>query len=653
MKNNILKTTLLIALLIGSVDLFGQKKDPVLLTVDGQDITLSEFEAVYKKNNRDEVIDQEDLKEYLELYINFRLKVREAETLGLDTVKKFVEELKGYQKQLAKPYLTDKEVTEKLVREAYDRSLKDVRASHILLKIGPDALPKDTLEVYNRIMKIRDEAMKGDFAQAAKKYSEDPSAKDNGGDLNWFSALRMVYPFETAAYSTAVGEVSMPTRTRFGYHILKVVDKRDALGEISAAHIMIKTGKEATEEEVQEAKKKIEEVKSLLDKGESFEDLARKYSQDRGSANKGGALPRFGTGRMVAAFEKAAFNLKENGDYSEPFLTEYGWHIVKRLERFPVPSFEESESTLSAKVAKDSRSQMSQTVVLNRIKKEYGFKENRKALDAVGALLDSTLIDGKWDSSKAKNLKEEVFSLGKKKFTQADFAEYIASHQTRRRKEDLMVIMNGMYSQFVKDNLLSYEESRLSEKYPEYKALLKEYRDGILLFDLTDEKVWSKAVKDTAGLKAFHNEHRNDFMWGERLDAEIYTCQKDSLVKPLNQLLKKRAAKGSPSTDEIMTELNANSSLSIRLERDTYEKNDEKILDEITWKKGVYGPIQDGDSQVFVLVNDVLQPEPKTLKEARGLVTAAYQNHLEEQWIKELRNKYKYSANAELLNKIK
>lgn len=653
MKNNILKTTLLIALLIGSVDLFGQKKDPVLLTVDGQDITLSEFEAVYKKNNRDEVIDQEDLKEYLELYINFRLKVREAETLGLDTVKKFVEELKGYQKQLAKPYLTDKEVTEKLVREAYDRSLKDVRASHILLKIGPDALPKDTLEVYNRIMKIRDEAMKGDFAQAAKKYSEDPSAKDNGGDLNWFSALRMVYPFETAAYSTAVGEVSMPIRTRFGYHILKVVDKRDALGEISAAHIMIKTGKEATEEEVQEAKKKIEEVKSLLDKGESFEDLARKYSQDRGSANKGGALPRFGTGRMVAAFEKAAFNLKENGDYSEPFLTEYGWHIVKRLERFPVPSFEESESTLSAKVAKDSRSQMSQTVVLNRIKKEYGFKENRKALDAVGSLLDSTLIDGKWDSSKAKNLKEEVFSLGKKKFTQADFAEYIASHQTRRRKEDLMVIMNGMYSQFVKDNLLSYEESRLSEKYPEYKALLKEYRDGILLFDLTDEKVWSKAVKDTAGLKAFHNEHRNDFMWGERLDAEIYTCQKDSLVKPLNQLLKKRAAKGSPSTDEIMTELNANSSLSIRLERDTYEKNDEKILDEITWKKGVYGPIQDGDSQVFVLVNDVLQPEPKTLKEARGLVTAAYQNHLEEQWIKELRNKYKYSANAELLNKIK
>ncbi|MCB9187260.1 MAG: peptidylprolyl isomerase [Flavobacteriales bacterium] len=653
MKNNILQATLLIALLIGSVDLFGQKKEPVLLTVDGQDITLSEFEAVYKKNNRNEVVDQEDLKEYLELYINFRLKVREAESLGLDTVKKFIEELKGYQKQLAKPYLTDKGVSEKLVREAYDRSLKDVRASHILLKIGPDALPKDTLAVYNRIMEIREEALKGDFAEIAKKYSEDPSAKDNGGDLNWFSALRMVYPFESAAYNTQVGKISMPVRTRFGYHILKVTGKRDALGEISAAHIMIKTGKEATEEEIKEAKAKIDEVKGLLDKGESFEDLARKYSQDRGSANKGGALPRFGTGRMVAAFEKAAFDLKNDGDYSEPFLTEYGWHIVKRLERFPVPSFEESEKGLEAKVAKDSRSQMSQTVVLERIKKEYGFKENRKALDAIGALLDTTLLEGKWDASKASDLKEEIFSLGKKQYKQADFAEYIGSHQTRRRKEDLLIVMNGMYNDYLKESLLAYEESKLSEKYPEYKALLKEYRDGILLFDLTDQKVWSKAVKDTAGLKAFHEKHSKDFMWGERLDAEIYSCQKDSLLQPLTEMLKEKAAKGTPSREQIMEKLNANSSLNIRVEHDLYEKNDEALIDTIPWTKGLHGPFKDGESEVFVFVNDVLKPEAKSLKEARGLVTAAYQNYLEEQWIKELRKKYTYSANAELLKKIK
>lgn len=653
MMNNILKATLLFVLAIGSADLFAQKKDPVLLTVDGQDITLSEFEAVYKKNNRDEVVDQEDLKEYLELYINFRLKVREAETLGLDTVRKFIEELKGYQKQLAKPYLTDNDVTEKLVREAYDRSLKDIQASHILLKIGPDALPKDTLEVYNRILDIRKKALKGDFSALAKKYSEDPSAKDNGGSLGWFSAMRMVYPFETAAYNTKVGEISMPVRTRFGYHIIKVNDTREAQGEIKAAHIMIKTGKDATQEDIDNAKKKIEEVQALLKNGQSFEEVAKKYSEDRGSANKGGELPQFGAGRMVAAFENAAFGLKNDGDISEPILTEYGWHIVKRIKRIPVASFEDSEKTIRAKVAKDSRSQMSKKVVLNRVKKENNFTENRDNLKAVGALLDSTVIDGKWDASKAKELKEVLFAIGKKKYTQGDFAAYIESHQTRRRKEDVLVVMNGMYNQFTEESLLAFEEAQLPTKYPEYKALLKEYRDGILLFDLTDDKVWSKAVKDTAGLKAYYEENKNNFMWGERLDAELYYCQKDSIVEPLGKALKKKAKKGKPSKDELLQEFNANSSLNLRVESDKYEKDEEVILKNVTWEKGLQGPIKDGQNQVYVLVKEVLPAQPKTLKEARGLVTAEYQNYLEKEWIKELRSKYEYNANEELLKKIK
>ena len=656
MKNNFLKTTLLVALMIGGVEVFGQEKDPVLLTVDGQNITLSEFEAVYKKNNRDEVVDQNDLKEYLELYINFRLKVREAEELGLDTARKFIEELKGYQKQLAKPYLTDKEVTEKLVEEAYQRSLKDIRASHILIKIGPDALPKDTLEVYNKIMGIRKQALKGDFASLAKKYSEDPSAKDNGGDLGWFSVLRMVYPFETAAYTTPVGDVSMPVRTRFGYHIIKVIGQREAQGEIRAAHIMIKTEKEATDEQLKAAETKINEVKALLDKGESFEDLAMKYSEDKGSANKGGELPKFGTGRMVAKFEAAAFGLKKDGDYSEPVLTDYGWHIVKRLERLPVPSFEDSEKELSSKVAKDSRSQMSQQVVLNRVKQENGFEENRMALDEIGKLLTEDLIEGKWNADTAANLQGMVFKIGKKVYTQADFANYIGTHQVRRKKEDLLVVMNGLYNQYLNESLLAYEESQLPAKYPEYKALLKEYRDGILLFDLTDSKVWSKAVKDTAGLKEFHAQNRDKFMWGERLDAEIYYCQKDSIIESLQKQLNKRLKKikkNTPSTEELLKEFNANSALNLRIESDQYEKDEEEVLKNVVWEKGVQGPFKDGNNQVLVLVKEVLKPTPKSLKEARGLVTAEYQNHLEQQWIAELRGKYKYTANEELLKNIK
>ncbi len=653
MKNTILQTALVFSVLLGGSNVFAQEKDPVLLTVDRQNISLSEFEAVYKKNNRDEVVDQKDLEDYLELYINFRLKVREAEELGLDTVKKFIEELKGYQKQLAKPYLTDKEVTQNLVKEAYERSLKDVRASHILLKVGPDALPKDTLIVYNKIMDIRKQAEKGDFAALAKKYSEDPSAKENAGDLGWFSVLRMVYPFETAAYETPKGKISMPVRTRFGYHIIKAFGSRDAQGEISTAHIMLKTGKEASEEDQAKAKEKVMEVKGLLDKGQNFEDLAKKYSEDKGSSSTGGVLPKFGAGRMVPAFEEAAFGLKADGDYSEPVLTDYGWHIIKRIERFSIPTFEEAEKDLSAKVAKDSRSEMSKLSVLNRIKKEYGFKETRSALDAVAAKLDSTLIEGKWNAEVANGLTATVFTIGKETFTQADLAAYIGSHQSRRKEEPLVVILNGMYGQFVDESLLNYEESRLAQKHPEYKALLKEYRDGILLFDLTDDKVWSKAVKDTAGLKVFHQNNGEKFMWGKRLDAEIYYCQKDSIVEPLKATLAKKLKKGKPGKEEILKEFNANSKLNLRIEQDQYEENEEEILKNVKWEKGVYGPFKDGENQVLVLVNAVLEPTPKTLKEARGLVTADYQNFLEKEWIAELRSKYKYTANRELLKQIK
>jgi len=653
MKNTILQTALVFSVLLGGSNVFAQEKDPVLLTVDRQNISLSEFEAVYKKNNRDEVVDQKDLEDYLELYINFRLKVREAEELGLDTVRKFIEELKGYQKQLAKPYLTDKEVTQNLVKEAYERSLKDVRASHILLKVGPDALPKDTLIVYNKIMDIRKQAEKGDFAALAKKYSEDPSAKENAGDLGWFSVLRMVYPFETAAYETPKGKISMPVRTRFGYHIIKAFGSRDAQGEISTAHIMLKTGKEASEEDQAKAKEKVMEVKGLLDKGQNFEDLAKKYSEDKGSSSTGGVLPKFGAGRMVPAFEEAAFGLKADGDYSEPVLTDYGWHIIKRIERFSIPTFEEAEKDLSAKVAKDSRSEMSKLSVLNRIKKEYGFKETRSALDAVAAKLDSTLIEGKWNAEVANGLTATVFTIGKETFTQADLAAYIGSHQSRRKEEPLVVILNGMYGQFVDESLLNYEESRLAQKHPEYKALLKEYRDGILLFDLTDDKVWSKAVKDTAGLKVFHQNNGEKFMWGKRLDAEIYYCQKDSIVEPLKATLAKKLKKGKPGKEEILKEFNANSKLNLRIEQDQYEENEEEILKNVKWEKGVYGPFKDGENQVLVLVNAVLEPTPKTLKEARGLVTADYQNFLEKEWIAELRSKYKYTANRELLKQIK
>jgi peptidyl-prolyl cis-trans isomerase SurA len=654
MSKTLLKAAAFCALILGSSTAWAQDKDPVLLTVDGQNISLSEFEAVYRKNNRETTVDPQDVKEYLDLYINFRLKVREAEALGLDTLKKFIEELKGYQKQLAKPYLTDKNVSEALVKEAYERMKLDVSASHILLKVGPDALPKDTLAVYNRILDLRKRALKGDFEALAKQYSEDPSAAENAGNLGWFSAMRMVYPFENAAFNTPVGEISMPVRTRFGYHILKVNGKREALGELKAAHIMLKTGKEATAEDVAKAKEKALEVKGLLASGKStFEELATKYSEDKGSAVKGGELPQFGTGRMVAAFEKAAFALQNVGDVSDPVQTEYGWHIIKLLQRIPVPTFEAAKDDLTAKVSKDSRSQLTRTVVIDRVKKEAGFKEFPAAVDELGKYLDNRLVEGKWNADTARGLNKPVLSIGNRTMTQTDLAQFVGRQQTRRKPEDLRVILNGFYAQFIEESVLSYEESQLEKKYPEYKALLKEYRDGILLFDLTDQKVWSKAVKDTAGLQAFHEGNKDKFMWEKRLDAEIYHVQNDSILKPLLAELQKKFKKGGIDREAIVKAYNANSKLNLRAEGGKYQAADEDVLKNVAWEKGVQGPFKDGQNQVIVVVKEVLAPVAKTLKEARGLVTAEYQTYLEQAWIKELRSKYSYKADESLLSRIK
>lgn len=690
-----------------------QTNEPVIMTINGKNVYKSEFENVYKKNSGKEVNkEQKSVKEYVDLFSTFKMKVFEAEALGLDTNSSFKTELAGYRKQLASPYLTDKNVNDALVQEAYDRMKTEVKASHILIRIVEDALPKDTIEAYTRLMIIRDavmgkqpsaarlaeyeailkkssagltknsntkdsaafktklEAIKNiastvnsgsdKFAAAAKKTSEDPSAADNSGDLGYFTSLQMVYPFETAAYKTNVGDISMPIRTRFGYHIIKVDDKRENQGEILTAHIMVKFNKEMSEKEKANLKTKIDEIHAKLKAGEKFEDVARQYSDDKPSAEKGGQLQWFGSSRMPIDFEKAAFALKNNGDYSEPFTTPYGWHIVKRLDRKGLASFDDMKGELKQRVGKDSRTQAGRESLIEKVKKENNFKENLANRKAFLKVLDSTVYQAKWEAKKAAKMgTKELFRLSNKdKATGAettiiyganDFAKYIESHQTARPVMDNNMFMQQSYKNFVDEAIITYEDERLEKKYPEFRNLLKEYRDGILLFDLTDQKVWSKAVKDTAGLKAFYEKNKNNYLWDERAEVTSYKCANEKIAKEVRALLKKNKTE-----KEIVETINKTSQLNVTAESVTYLKGENKEVD-ANWKVGVSAfDIKDKDNKVTVLVtNKLIEKTPKTLAEAKGIITADYQTYLEKEWLAYLKNKYSVKVNEDVLNTVK
>jgi peptidyl-prolyl cis-trans isomerase SurA len=677
--------------------------DPTLLTIDGKPITKSEFEAVYKKNNgKDMSAEKKTVREYLDLFINFKLKVKEAEQMGLDTATAFNQELNGYKKQLSAPYLTDKDVTENLVKEAYERNKFEVNASHILVKCAEDALPKDTIEAWQRITIIKNiingkpvakaqldeyeanvkknqyagktkptqqdtvevnkkinsikdivagkgiDKKKDLFEQVARVSSEDPSAKDNGGNLGYFTALEMVYPFENAAFNNKPGTVSGIVRSRFGYHVLKVIDKRANSGDILAAHIMLRLTKEMKKEDSAKVKQKIDEIYGKLKAGEKFEDLAKNFSEDKQTNTTGGQLSWFFERKFpLADFAARTFALKNNGDYTEPFMTKYGWHIVKRLDKHDLPTFDAMKSELKTKVSRDSRSFLSKTSFIAKVKKEYAFKEMPKAKDEFNALIDSNYFKGTWKASQAAKLTKDMFTIGDKKYTQKDFAMYLESHQTRRAKIDASSVVGTQYKTFVDETCVNYEETQLDRKYPEYRNLMQEYRDGILLFDLTDRKVWSKAVKDSAGLVAFYEKNKNNYLWDERAEVVVYKCANGEIAKEVRKMLEKK------KTDKEITEkVNKSSQLNLAIENITYLKGENKNVD-ANWKEGITPDISQDGKVLVMVVNKLLAKSPKKLAECRGMATADYQNFLEKDWISNLRTNHKVAVVDEVLNTIK
>jgi peptidyl-prolyl cis-trans isomerase SurA len=636
--------------------------DEVLMTIAGKKIYVKDFMAIYQKNNvKGETIDKKSLDEYLELFINFKLKVKQAEDLGLDTVSTFVNELSGYRDQLAQPYLTDAPTMDRLVAEAWERGKTDIRASHIYFRLKADAPPADTLAAYTKAMKVRERIMNGEsFGKLAVEFSEDPSAKDreanqqhpflkgNRGDLGYFTVFDMVYPFETGAYELEDTKVTMPVRSESGYHLIKVEVRRPAMGKVTVAHIFLAIPKNASPEDSLRIQKRIDSVYTKLTSGSSWEDMVKTYSDDKGSAAKGGVLPKFGVNRMVPEFIDAIAGLGKPGDFSKPILTPYGWHIVKLEKRDDPGTLEEQTAELKKRVKNDSRYQLVKKATLQRIRNEYGVTEYPEAKADFYTVVTDSIFFGKWDVSLAKNLTKPLFKVGNMIFRQADFAQSLATKQRKQEKESIRVYVDKMYSEYLDESLLKWENAHLEYKYPEFKALMTEYRDGILLFDLTDQKVWSKAVKDTTGLKDFYSRNKNNYMWETRVDASIYTIKDPKAV----QRVKNFVLSGLADKD-ILKEINSDSVNVLTVESGKYSRRDNKVIDTVAWTPGFSKDLDMNGTTVFVNIRKILKPEPKALNEAKGLITADYQNSLEKDWIKALRAKYPVVVNKAVLAKIK
>ena len=652
-----MKKIIVLLLIITGVQSTFAQKDAVIMEIDGKPVTKSEFLQIYLKNNPNPKFDKASLDEYVEMFTKFKLKVAEAEKLGYDTIPKLKKELDGYRKQLALPYLIDSMENQAMVAQAYDRIQNEVRASHILIRVDANASPKDTLIAYNRIMSLKARIEKGeDFAAVAKMKngSEDPSAASNGGDLGFFTAFQMVYPFEEKAFTTQIGQVSYPFRTRYGYHIVKVTDKRPSRGTIKVAHIMVSTGKDATNEAKVNAEKKINEIYDKLNAGEKWETLVSLHSDDANSVKKNGELPAFGSGttqRMVPAFEDAAFDLKEVGQISKPVKTDFGYHIIKLLEWKEVSSFQSMKKELQTKVNKDERSKKTQDAFVSKLKANYHYSyKGDKNLKWFNEHLDSTYYQGKWSADGQLKSNKVMFELNAvtADFTQKEFARYLEKNYRGIKREENKEVVSKQYKSWEKAAILQYEESILPTKYPEYRALLKEYHDGIILYEIMQDRVWNKAVKDTAGLRAYFTANQSKYTWQKRLDATVYECLNKDIAKSVSGMLKNDTI----NSKHVLEVINKDSELNLKVKMNKFDIAQTPYLANQNFSKGVNAAYEFEGKYYVVKVAAVLEPGMKEFSEAKGMATSDYQNYLEASWLESLKNTHTVKVNQDVLYQI-
>ena len=622
----------------------------ILMSVGGKKIEAGEFIRMYKKSADPQ--SNLDIDSYVQEFINFKLKVADAISEGDDTTRSFRNELKGYRNQLAENYLTDTQTKEKLLEKAYKRSLIEIKVWHILIAMPENVSPDDTLKAWKKAIDIRERIITGEpFESVARGTSDDISVKINGGNLGYISAFQMIMPFEDAAYSLKPGTISMPVRTPYGYHIITVTDRRPSKGRIKVAHIMKSVPPGTSDAEARQAETDINNIYKMLTDGASFSDLAKKYSDHKESAVRGGELDWFGTGEIVSDFSEPAFSLTDTGKYTKPIRTLYGWHIIKLLGRKTPGTFEESKPFLESKINQSYLESLSKKSFVGKLKKEYNFSINPEAFNWFVTHTDTLIIKGlkKYDPETIPD--GNMYSFANKGITTKDFANYIENRGFMVVTKDSTVFINRLIDIRVTDDLLNYENSRLEKKYPEFRYLMDEFHDGILLFEISGEKVWNKASSDTSGLLTYYEENKNKWLSRKSIEAKLYTLKitdGDNLLQPA---FKKYSDK-SDFDALLLKKFNKKNDTLLVISEGRWFQGENSEIDKIDWGPGLHSFIKDGFPSMLV-IKKVIEPSPLKFNEVQSDLVTGYQESLEQEWIRQLNKKYNVKIDNMVLEEVK
>lgn len=612
-----------------------------LFKINGQEYKAEEFIKSYQKNSDIVSASSETVEDHLERFVNFHLKLTSAYDKQLDTLASFQKEFGRYYKQIADDYISNGEVTEAVVKETYDRTKVEVRASHILLKL-PE-YEEDTSSVYQKALIIKKRIENGeDFESLAKQYSEDPSVKTNEGDMNWFNTFKMVYEFEDAAYKLDVGEVSNPVRTEFGYHIIKKTGERPSKGELETAHIMLRP-----KDSLQDPEVKIRKIYKRLQEGEDFHELAKQYSQDPNTASKGGYVPAFSLGGLNSkVYENKAYELENEGDYTEPFKTRFGWHIVKLIKNTPLEPYDEVKEEYKKRLKSSSRSKLLVTKIKEELEDLYSVEVKQEAKDHFLNLMDSSLTKGKWKYEPEENsMSSYVIKVEDSIIDYKTFGEYLGRQQRSLfDKPDPKAVIEDAIDDLVYSHLLAHHKTRLPEVDKEFGERIEEYKNGILIFDFMKEKIWEPVAEDTLSQKMYYEAHTTDFRVPQKVVGQLYTSKRKNSLKEIASELKKKS-----SEDTTAFELPQD----IIAEEVSLQKSSSKLPQKFKFEEGLSKIYKHSDQFLMMDVNAIEKARIPEFEEVSGKIISILQEEKEEKVISELRKSYNVVVYEEIFKKLK